>query len=160
MMVNIDKSKKQVQEKTKEVEAEETVAKGKLESANTIKNDCDQALKIVMPIYHAAMRAVDSLNKNDITELKSFKQPAQGAIMVVKTLCLMFGIPGEKSKADPKQLDYWEPAKKKLLTPELLKKCVNYEKDNIPQSLIEQLKPIIEDPGYADEVLFKASVAA
>jgi hypothetical protein len=28
-----------------------------------------------MPIYHAAMRAVDSLNKNDITELKGFKQP-------------------------------------------------------------------------------------
>jgi hypothetical protein len=48
----------------------------------------------------------------------------------------MFGIGGEKSKADPKQLDYWEPAKKKLLTPELLKNCQNYEKDKIPESLI------------------------
>jgi dynein heavy chain, axonemal len=102
MMVNIDKSKKMVQEKTKEVEAEETVAKGKLESATAIKNDCDEALKKVMPIYHAAMRAVDSLNKNDITELKGFKQPPQGALLVIKTLCLMFSIPGEKSKADPK----------------------------------------------------------
>ncbi len=50
MMVNIEKSKKSVQEKTKEVEAEETVAKGKLESANAIKADCDEALKKVMPI--------------------------------------------------------------------------------------------------------------
>jgi hypothetical protein len=49
----------------------------------------------------------------------------------------MFAIPGEKSKADPKQLDYWEPAKKKLLTPELLKKCQNYEKDTIPLALID-----------------------
>ncbi len=160
MMVNIEKSKKQVQEKTKESLAEEAVAMAKLESATGIKNDCDEALKKVMPIYHAAMRAVDSLNKNDITELKSFKQPAQGALLVIKTLCLMFSIPGEKSKTDTKQLDYWEPAKKKLLTPELLKKCQNYEKDTIPITLIEQLKPIIEDPGYSDDVLNKVSVAA
>jgi len=99
-------------------------------SSNTRKDflslpwlNCDEALKKVMPIYHAAMRAVDSLNKNDITELKGFKQPPQGALLVIKTLCLMFSIPGEKMKSDPKQLDYWEPAKKKLLTPELLKKC-------------------------------------
>ena len=58
MMINIEKSKKMVQEKTKEVEAEETIAKSKLESANAIKTDCDEALKKVMPIFHAAMRAV------------------------------------------------------------------------------------------------------
>jgi dynein heavy chain len=73
MMINIEKSKKSVQEKTKEVEAEELVAKSKLETANAIKTDCDEALKKVMPIYHAAMRAVTELDKNDITEIKGFK---------------------------------------------------------------------------------------
>lgn len=126
MMINIEKSKKSVQEKTKEVEAEETVAKGKLDTANTIKTDCDEALKKVMPIYHAAMRAVQELDKNDITEIKGFKVPPVGAVLVIKTLCIMFNIPGEKVKAPNGKdtvLDYWEPAKKKLLTPELLKKC-------------------------------------
>lgn len=126
MMINIEKSKKLVQEKTKEVEAEETVAKGKLDNANTIKTDCDEALKKVMPIYHAAMRAVQELDKNDITEIKGFKVPPVGAVLVIKTLCIMFNIPGEKVKAPNGKdtvLDFWEPAKKKLLTPELLKKC-------------------------------------
>ena len=36
MMVDIDKQKKQVAEKTKEVEAEETIAKGKKENADAI----------------------------------------------------------------------------------------------------------------------------
>ena len=98
MMINIEKSKKQVQEKTKEVEAEETVAKGKLETANAIKLDCDEALKKVMPIYHAAMRAVSELDKNDITEIKGFKSPPPGALLVIKTLCLMFNVAGEKVK--------------------------------------------------------------
>lgn len=98
MMVNIEKSKKSVQEKTKEVEAEETVAKSKLETSNAIKVDCDEALKKVMPIYHAAMRAVQDLDKNDITEIKGFKSPPPGALLVIKTLCLMFNVPGEKVK--------------------------------------------------------------
>ena len=163
MMVNIEKSKKQVQEKTKEVEAEEAVAKSKLETSNAIKADCDEALKKVMPIYHAAMRAVTELDKNDITEIKGFKSPPPGALLVIKTLCLMFAVPGEKVKGQTgkdAQLDYWEPAKKKLLTPELLKKCQNYEKDNIAPSLIEILKPLIEDPNYQDDVLSKVSKAA
>ena len=149
MMVNIEKSKKIVQEKTKEVEAEETVAKAKLETSNAIKADCDEALKKVMPIYHAAMRAVSELDKNDITEIKGFKSPPPGALLVIKTLCLMFNVAGEKKgSGKDAQIDYWEPAKKKLLTPELLKKCQNYEKDTIPATLIEQLKPLIEDPNY------------
>lgn len=126
MMIVIEKSKKQVQEKTKEVEAEETVAKGKLETSNAIKADCDEALKKVMPIYHAAMRAVSELDKNDITEIKGFKVPPPGAVLVIKTLCIMFKVAGTKVKAPTGNgtvLDYWEPAKKQLLNPELLKKC-------------------------------------
>ena len=113
MMINIEKSKKMVQEKTKEVEAEETIAKGKLETATLIKTDCDEALKRVMPIEHAAMKAVQDLDKNDITEIKGFKSPPPGALLVMRTLCVMFGVAGEKVKGQTgkdAQLDYWEPA--------------------------------------------------
>jgi dynein heavy chain, axonemal len=163
MMIVIEKSKKSVQEKTKEVEAEETIAKGKLETSNAIKTDCDEALKKVMPIYHSAMRAVQELDKNDITEIKGFKVPPPGAVLVIKTLCIMFSVSGEKVKAPNGKdtvLDFWEPAKKKLLNPELLKKCQNYDKDNVSPSIVETLKPIIEDPLYQDSVLKDVSKAA
>lgn len=58
MMVEIDKQKKHVAEKTKEVEAEETIAKGKKEAADTIQKDCEEELAKVMPIFNAAMKAV------------------------------------------------------------------------------------------------------
>lgn len=45
-------------EKTKEVEAEEAIAKGKKENADTIQKDCEEELAKVMPIYNAAMKAV------------------------------------------------------------------------------------------------------
>ncbi len=163
MMVNIEKSKKQVQEKTKEVEAEETVAKAKLETANGIENDCNEALKKVMPIYHMAMRAVENLDKNDITEIKSFKTPSPAAVLVIKTLCIMFDIKPAKVKAPNGKdtvLDYWEPAKKSLLTPDLQKKCINYDKDNIRPDVVETLKPLLDDPNYQDSVLANASKAA
>jgi dynein heavy chain len=51
-----------------------------------------------MPIYHAAMRAVSDLDKNDITEIKGFKSPPAGAILVIKALCLMHNVAGEKVK--------------------------------------------------------------
>ena len=84
-------------------------------------------------------------------------------MLVIKTLCIMFGIPGEKVKAPNGKdtvIEYWEAAKKKLLTPELLKKCINYDKENVPLPIVEALKPLIEDPLYQDDVLKNVSKAA
>jgi len=72
------------------------------------------------------MKAVDDLDKNDITEIRGFKSPPPGAVLVMKTMCIMFKVPPEKVKGGnvkEVQWDYWEPAKKKLLSPDLLKKC-------------------------------------
>jgi dynein heavy chain len=79
-----------------------------------------------MPIYNMAMKAVDDLDKNDITEVRGFTKPPDGAKAVMKTLCILFGVAPEKVKSqNVKEViwDYWEPAKKKLLTPDLLKRC-------------------------------------
>jgi len=72
MMVDIEKQKKDVAVKTKEVEAEEAVAKAKKEEADAIEKDCKEELAKVEPIYQAAMKAVNDLNKNDITEVRQF----------------------------------------------------------------------------------------
>lgn len=151
MMQDIEKQRKQVAEKTKEVEAEETVAKAKKEEADAIQKDCEDELSKVMPIYNAAMKAVSDLDKNDITEIRAMKKPPDGALLVMKALCIMFNIPPEKVKgatAKDVQLDYWEPAKKKLLGPETLKRCQTFDKDNLNPSIAETLKPLIADPNF------------
>lgn len=163
MMIDIDKQKKFVAEKTKEVEAEETIAKQKKEDSDAIQRDCEMELSKVMPIYKAALKAVDELDKNDITEIRGFKKPPDGAILVMKTMCIMFGVAPEKVRGGnvkDVQWDYWEPAKKKLLSPELLSRCKNFEKDTINPEIVEKLKPLIEEPNYQDDVLKNASKAA
>lgn len=116
-----------------------------------------------MPIYNAAMKAVSDLDKNDITEIRGFKTPPDGARLVMKAMCIMFGVPPEKIRGvnvKDVQWDYWEPAKKKLLGPDLLKKCTTFEKDHIPPEVVEKLKPLIADPNFQDEVLKNVSKAA
>ncbi len=164
MMQEIEKQKKFVAEKTKEVEAEETVAKAKKQDADSIQRDCEEELAKVEPIYQAAMKAVGELSKNDITEIKSFKEPPLGAKAVMKTMCILYNVNGEKIKGLPAkqgpQYDYWEPAKKKVLTSDLLKRCRDYNKDNISPEIIEKLRPLITAPEYKDEVLKNVSKAA
>jgi dynein heavy chain len=103
---------------------EEDSAKKQKSAAETKQADCDQALEKVMPIYHEAMKAVDSLSAADVTELKGFKTPPVPAIAVAKTLCMFFfkkpimiagPTPGSKVP------DYWTTAKKEVLTSDLLK---------------------------------------
>ena len=116
------------------------MAKEKKDTADAIKKDCEDALSKVMPIYNAAIKAVNDLDKNDITEIRGFKKPPDGAVLVMRTMCIMFGVAGDKVKgANVKEVvyDYWEPAKKKLLGPDLLKKCTNYPKDDVPPNVIE-----------------------
>lgn len=54
----MDKQKKEVAEITKEVEAEEAVAKEEKAKADAIQKDCEFQLSRVMPIYNTAIRAV------------------------------------------------------------------------------------------------------
>ena len=143
MMVELDKQKKFVAEKTKEVEDEEKVAKAQKLDADNIKADCDAALAKVMPIYNAAIKAVDQLKPADITEVKNFKNPPEAAKAVCETLCIIFDIkPVKKPAASAKEgptFDYWKPSQEKLLNGQLLNKCKNYPKDNIPRNVIERL---------------------
>lgn len=58
LIVDVEKQKKDVAVKTKEVEAEEAFAKEKKGEAEAIQRDCEFELSKVMPIYNAAIRAV------------------------------------------------------------------------------------------------------
>jgi len=163
MVVEIDKQQKEVAEFTKEVAAEELVASAKKEEADSIQKDCELALSKVMPIYNAAVKAVNELSKNDITEIRGFQTPPPGAIAVMESLCILFSVNPVKEKGgNIKEVkwNYWEPAKKSVLTADLLKRCTNFEKDKIPSEIIEKLKPVIARETYQDDVLKNVSKAA
>jgi dynein heavy chain len=48
-----------------------------------IKTDCEQELAKAMPIYKEALGALDTLNKNDIIEMKSYAKPPEDLVLVI-----------------------------------------------------------------------------
>ena len=118
-----------------------------------------------MPIYHAAIKAVEQLKNNDVTEMASFNTVLEGSpvSLVAKALCIFKGItpikiPAQTAKEETKW-DYWKPCKQKVLNGQLLGFLKNYKKDEMDPALVEKIKPILEEPEFADERLKAASKA-
>lgn len=162
LMKDIEVKKKSVAEETKAVEAEEQMAKDQKEKADTIKRDCEEELARVQPILDNAEKAARSLNSAAITEIKGFKSPPPAVKLVIESFCYIFKVAPEK-KRDGKNviLEYWEPAKKKVLTADLQNNLKKLAKGGgFEAEIIEKLKPIIAKEEYSDAVLKKVSSAA
>lgn len=56
--------------------------------------------------------------------------------------------------------DYWGPSQALLGDPTFMTQLKEYDKDNIPPSIITAIRPYLERPEFAPEVVKKASNAA
>jgi len=74
-----------------------------------------------MPAYYAAVKSLKSLNKNDITEVKTFTKPPELVMTVMEAVCLLKGVKPS-----------WDESKKILGDPKFLESLEQYDKDNIP----------------------------
>jgi len=164
MLIDLEKQRKIVSEKTIEVEAEAKECGEKKETAEGIEADCKSELAKVEPILKKAMRAVADLSSSDIVEIRGIGKPSAGVLLVTKTLCLLFDVKPDKKRGQTAkegiQYDYWEPAKKKLLTAKLLKNCISYDKDKMDPEIVANIKEYTESPEYSEAELKKASKAA
>lgn len=56
-----------------------------------IADDAQKDLDTVMPAMQMATKALESLNKNDINELKVFQKPPQAVRYVMEAVCVLLG---------------------------------------------------------------------
>eukprot|EP00615_Pteridomonas_danica_P016588 CAMPEP_0114385844 /NCGR_PEP_ID=MMETSP0102-20121206/6268_1 /TAXON_ID=38822 ORGANISM="Pteridomonas danica, Strain PT" /NCGR_SAMPLE_ID=MMETSP0102 /ASSEMBLY_ACC=CAM_ASM_000212 /LENGTH=3026 /DNA_ID=CAMNT_0001542557 /DNA_START=949 /DNA_END=10026 /DNA_ORIENTATION=- len=165
MIVNIDKDKADAAITQAQVEKEETAAKEKAASTQAIADDAQKDLDEALPALAAAVQCLKDLKKADIDEVKVMGKPPAGVRLCMEAVCIMFAIPPEKV-ADPdipgkKINDYFKSAKNHLLgkAEKLLSDMQDYDKDNIPDKIIRQIKPHIEDPNFTPQAIEKASKA-
>jgi dynein heavy chain len=117
------------------------------------KREADDALVEALPAVEAAGRALENLDKNDLTELKAFAQPP----LPVKTLCrqLVFLRPtGEKLE------DTWEDARKMLGNSNLLSSLKNYPKDDVSEKQVVKVKRLFTENGGIEASLKKMESAS
>ena len=82
-----------------------------------------------MPALESAVKALKSLTKSDITEVKSFANPPKAVQTVMQAVCVLMG-----EKED------WDSSKKLLGKSDFLQLLQDYDKDNIPEKYLKNLR--------------------
>lgn len=73
------------------VEKDEQEAKQIAQSCEQDKSECEAILAEALPAMEAAVKALKTLNKNDIIEIKAMKKPPSGVKLTMEAICLMLG---------------------------------------------------------------------
>jgi dynein heavy chain len=69
-------------EEEKKTSADAAATEKIFNEVSAIKTECEGELAKAMPIYKSALSALDTLNKNDITEMKAYANPAEEIVLV------------------------------------------------------------------------------
>jgi dynein heavy chain, axonemal len=81
------------------VSVDEAKAKAEADKVTAIKEECEGDLAEAMPALNAAIKALDTLTKNDITEVKGMKSPPAAVKMVLEAVCIVKGLKAAKARA-------------------------------------------------------------
>jgi len=154
----------EVAETEKIVKADEAVANEQASAAKAIKDECDRELGEAIPILESALAALNTLTPQDITVVKTMKNPPDGVKMVMEAICLLKGIKAERipDPATGKRVeDFWGPSRKLLGDMKFLDSLKTFDKDNIPPSNIKAVRDkFLNDPEFVPDKIRSASTAA
>lgn len=131
------------------VSGEELVVREQANQVRTVQEDAQRDLDVAMPALEAALKSLDSLDKKDVGEIKSFAKPPELVMMTMNAVCLLMG-----EKED------WDGAKKLLVDNKFLDKLKAFDKDNIPQKILKKLEKYVQNPVYTPESVGNVSKAS
>ncbi|KAJ1517722.1 Dynein heavy chain 7, axonemal [Coelomomyces lativittatus] len=163
LLVVIERDSVEVDRKRALVKMDEEVANKKAGLAKAIKEECEADLGQALPILESALSALDTLKPQDITMVKSMKNPPSGVKLVMEAICIMLDVKPARVKDPGGKMveDFWSPAQKVLADSKFLQNLKGYDKDNIPVKIIQKIrKEYIPNPEFDPNVIKNASTAA
>ena len=111
------------------VEKDAKVVEKQAEEAGAVAADAQKDLDKALPAFKSAVKALDSLTKADITEVKGFTKPPPAVQMVMEAVCTLL-----EEKTD------WDTAKKVMSNMTFMDNLKTYDKDNIDAKVIKKLQ--------------------
>ncbi|KAF4654403.1 hypothetical protein FOL47_009992, partial [Perkinsus chesapeaki] len=149
LIIVVTEERKKADEVAAKVASEEAVVREQAETVQAIQADAQKDLDVAMPALEKAIKSLDALDKKDITEIKSFPKPPALVMMTMEAVNTLLG-----EKPD------WDTAKRVLSDSQFMTKLKEYDKDNIPQSVLKKLEKYIVKPEYAPDSVGNQSKAA
>ncbi|XP_018327462.1 dynein beta chain, ciliary [Agrilus planipennis] len=126
------------------------------EEVSQKQKDCEEDLRKAEPALAAAQEALNTLNKANLTELKSFGSPP-GAVTNVTAAVMVLLAPASKIPKDRS----WKSAKLMMAKVDnFLDSLINYDKENIHPEIIKAIEPYLKDPEFDPDFVRSKSTAA
>ncbi|XP_066292954.1 dynein beta chain, ciliary-like [Branchiostoma lanceolatum] len=117
---------------------------------------CEADLAKAEPALLAAQAALDTLNKTNLTELKSFGSPPAAVVNVTAGVMVLLA-PGGKVPKDRS----WKAAKVVMAkVDDFLNQLVNYDKENVHENCQKAIQPYLADPEFDPDFIRAKSQAA
>ncbi|XP_056152705.1 dynein axonemal heavy chain 17-like [Lampris incognitus] len=144
-------SKEQVIANKEELKVQ-VITKNVLEKQLSYEENLDKAEQF----WLAAQEAVKTLNKNNVTELKSLASPPEPVVNVMAAVMILLApsgkIPKDKS---------WRATKNMMAKVDVfLDSLNNYKKEKIPESCIKNVQPFKDNPTFEPHSIYSKSIAA
>ncbi|KAL2609519.1 hypothetical protein R1flu_028092 [Riccia fluitans] len=149
LLDEVSKETAAAQQVKETVVVEEQQVKEQAAATQLIKDDAQKDLDAAMPALNAAVEALNSLNKSDITEMKSFAKPPALVLLTMEAVCILLAEPVG-----------WDSAKKIMADVAFIKRLMEYNKDGITPQIQKKLQKYINDPQFVPEAVQKQSNAA
>ncbi|KAF6321024.1 dynein axonemal heavy chain 6 [Rhinolophus ferrumequinum] len=130
------------------VREDEASAKVKAEETQAIADDAQRDLEEALPALEAANKALDSLDKADISEIRVFTKPPDLVMTVMEAISILLN-----AKPD------WPTAKQLLSDSNFLRRLLEYDKENIKPQILAKLQKYINNPDFVPEKVEKVSKA-
>ncbi|XP_021937393.1 dynein beta chain, ciliary isoform X2 [Zootermopsis nevadensis] len=126
------------------------------EEVSKKQKDCEEDLTKAEPALSAAQEALNTLNKANLTELKSFGSPP-GAVTNVTAAVMVLLAPNGKIPKDRS----WKSAKIVMAKVDsFLDSLITYDKENIHPEVIKAIQPYLKDSEFDPEFVRTKSGAA
>ncbi len=120
------------------------------------QQDCEKDLAKAEPALKAAETALNTLNKGNLTELKSFGKPPPAVVNVAAAVMVLCS-PATKIPKDRS----WNNAKIMLAkVDQFLESLIKFDKENIAPANLQAVKPYINDKDFDPDFIRNKSFAA
>jgi len=150
-----------VNEVRKKVEEETAVSQKNADETRELKESAARDLELVLPVLEEAKEGVKGLTAKAISTVRSYANPPEGVRTVMQGVCILLKqhvitVPGSR----PGEMvdDWWATAQKMLNDPRFKNRIETFteeEKDNIPDTTIQKLQPLINSEGFTRQVAEK-----
>ncbi|CAF1186132.1 unnamed protein product [Adineta steineri] len=152
----VESETKKVTEQRESAAIEEKEVAEKKERVAERQAESDRDLQKALPALKAAEDALNTLNRNNLTELKSFATPPAAILKVTATIQILLSPPNRVPRDRT-----WRAAKSMIGDVGVfLNTLLNYDKNHIPESSLKAVEEYLRDPDFNPDAIRRVSLAA